>query len=197
MKLSERFTDALIYAAQLHVNQTRKGGEVPYISHLLGVASIALEYGANEDEAIAALLHDAVEDQGGAATREEIRRRFGDTVTQIVDGCTDADTTPKPPWRQRKEAYIAHIPQASASVRLVSAADKLHNVRSILKDYRLIQEAVWDRFQGGKNGTLWYYRTLLDTFRAIESNPVIDELERVVTELEELVHRVSNNQQIN
>jgi GTP pyrophosphokinase len=96
--------------------QTRKGGGVSLYSHLLGVASIALEYGANEDEAIAALLHDAVEDQGGAATREEIRRRFGDTVTQIVDGCTDADTTPKPPWRQRKEAYIAHIPQASASV---------------------------------------------------------------------------------
>lgn len=197
MKLSERFTDALTYATQLHANQTRKGGGVPYISHLLGVASIALEYGANEDEAIAALLHDAIEDQGGAPTREEIRRRFGDTVTQIVDGCTDADTTPKPPWRQRKEAYIAHIPQACASVRLVSAADKLHNVRSILKDYRLIQEAVWERFQGGKNGTLWYYRTLLDTFRAIESTPLIDELDRVVTELEEFVHRVSNNQQLN
>lgn len=197
MKLSERFTDALTYATQLHANQTRKGGGVPYISHLLGVASIALEYGANEDEAIAALLHDAIEDQGGAPTREEIRRRFGDTVTQIVDGCTDADTTPKPPWRQRKEAYIAHIPQACASVRLVSAADKLHNVRSILKDYRLIQEAVWERFQGGKNGTLWYYRTLLDTFRAIESTPLIDELERVVTELEELVRRATNNQQLN
>jgi GTP pyrophosphokinase len=197
MKLSERFTDALTYATQLHANQTRKGGGVPYISHLLGVASIVLEYGANEDEAIAPLLHDAVEDQGGAATREEIRRRFGDTVTQIVDGCTDADTTPKPPWRQRKEAYIAHIPQACASVRLVSAADKLHNVRSILKDYRLIQEAVWDRFQGGKNGTLWYYRTLLDTFRAIESTPLIDELERVVTELEELVRTATNNQQPN
>lgn len=197
MKLSERFTDALTYATQLHANQTRKGGEVPYISHLLGVASIALEYGANEDEAIAALLHDAIEDQGGAATREEIRRRFGDTVTQIVDGCTDTDTTPKPPWRQRKEAYIAHIPQASASVRLVSAADKLHNARSILKDYRLIKEALWDRFQGGKNGTLWYYRTLLDTFRAIESTPLIDELEWVVTELEELVRRATNNQQLN
>jgi GTP pyrophosphokinase len=197
MKLSERFTDALTYATQLHANQTRKGGGVPYISHLLGVASIALEYGANEDEAIAALLHDAIEDQGGAPTREEIRRRFGDTVTEIVDGCTDADTTPKPPWRQRKEAYIAHIPQACASVRLVSAADKLHNVRSILKDYRLIQEAVWERFQGGKNGTLWYYRTLLDTFRAIESTPLIDELERVVTELEELVRRATNNQQLN
>jgi GTP pyrophosphokinase len=197
MKLSERFTDALTYATQLHANQTRKGGGVPYISHLLGVASIALEYGANEDEAIAALLHDAIEDQGGAPTREEIRRRFGDTVTEIVDGCTDADTTPKPPWRQRKEAYIAHIPQACASVRLVSAADKLHNVRSILKDYRLIQEAVWERFQGGKNGTLWYYRTLLDTFRAIESTPLIDELERVVTELEQLVRRATNNQQLN
>ncbi|HEY9833744.1 MAG TPA: hypothetical protein V6D26_24550 [Stenomitos sp.] len=114
-----------------------------------------------------------------------------------MDGCTDADTTPKPPWRQRKEDYIAHIPQASTSVRLVSAADKLHNARSILKDYRLIQEAVWERFQGGKNGTLWYYRTLANTFRAVESTPLIDELERVVSELEELVDRVTNNQQLN
>ena len=160
MMFSERFTNALTFAAQLHATQTRKGGEVPYIAHLLGVASIALEYGANEDEAIAALLHDAIEDQGGAATREEIRRRFGDTVTEIVDGCTDSDTTPKPPWRQRKQAYIAHIPKASASVLLVSAADKLYNSWSILKDYRLIGDAVWERFQGGKDGTLWYYRSL-------------------------------------
>lgn len=194
MKLSDRFTDAFIYASQLHANQTRKGRGVPYIAHLLGVASIALEHGANEDEAIAALLHDAIEDQGGAATRAEIRRRFGDTVTAIVDGCTDTDITPKPPWRQRKEAYIAHISNASPSVRLVSSADKLYNARSILNDYRLLGDALWERFRGGKQGTLWYYRALVEAFRAVESTPLVDELERVVSELEQLVSAASIKQ---
>ena len=188
--LSERFTAALTYATQLHANQVRKGSGVPYITHLLGVASIALEYGANEDEAIAALLHDAIEDQGGAATREEIRRRFGDNVTAIVDGCTDSDTTPKPPWRQRKEAYIAHLATASHSVLLVSAADKLYNTRSILKDYRIVGESVWERFQGGgKEGTLWYYRSLVIAFYQTGTTPLIEELERVVSELEMLVFK--------
>jgi GTP pyrophosphokinase len=196
MMLSKRFTDALTFATQLHTNQTRKGGKVPYIAHLLGVASIALEHGANEDEAIAALLHDAIEDQGGAATREEIRRRFGDIVTEIVDGCTDSDTTPKPPWRQRKEAYIAHIPKASASVLLVSASDKLYNARSILNDYRLIGENVWERFHGGKDGTLWYYRAVLEAFRSTGSTPLFDELERVVSELESLVSSSTNDKQL-
>ncbi|MFM7406427.1 MAG: HD domain-containing protein [Cuspidothrix sp.] len=185
--LSARFTQALVYAHELHATQKRKAGNIPYISHLLGVASIALEYGANEDEAIAALLHDAVEDQGGAATREEIRRRFGDHVTAIVDGCTDADTTPKPPWKQRKEAYIAHIATASPSVLLVSAADKLHNARSILQDYRIVGEAVWDRFQGGKEGTIWYYRSLTNAFSQNQFTPLVAELERVVSELENLL----------
>jgi GTP pyrophosphokinase len=194
MMLSERFTNALTFAAHLHAAQTRKGGGVPYIAHLLGVTSIALENGANEDEAIAALLHDAVEDQGGAATREEIRRRFGDTVTEIVDGCTESDETPKPPWLQRKEAYIAQISTASASVRLVSAADKLYNARSILNDYRLIGDAVWERFQGGKSGTLWYYRSLVEAFRTTEFIPVLNELERVVNELESLVSTSTNSE---
>ncbi|MBW4476701.1 MAG: HD domain-containing protein [Tolypothrix brevis GSE-NOS-MK-07-07A] len=182
--LSERFTEALTYATQLHANQVRKGSGIPYIAHLLGVASIALEYGANEDEAIAALLHDTIEDQGGAATREEIRRRFGDNVTAIVDGCTDSDTTPKPPWRQRKEAYIAHICTASPSVLLVSGADKLYNAQSIRKDYRVLGESVWERFKGGKEGTLWYYRSLVDAFYKTGSIPMIWELERVVSEIE-------------
>jgi (p)ppGpp synthase/HD superfamily hydrolase len=184
--LSERFTTALTYATQLHAQQVRKGSGVPYIAHLLGVASIALEHGANEDEAIAALLHDAIEDQGGAATREEIRRRYGDNVTAIVDGCTDADSIPKPPWRQRKEAYIAHILTASSSVRLVSAADKLYNAQSILKDYRIVGESLWERFQGGRTGTLWYYRSLVDAFKKTEVTPLVEELERVVLELEML-----------
>ena len=173
--LSSRFTEALTYATKLHSNQVRKGSGVPYIAHLLGVTSIALEYGANEDEAIAALLHDAIEDQGGEATRAEIRRRFGDTVTEIVDGCTDAETIPKPPWRERKEAYIAHIFNASSSELLVSCADKLHNARSILNDYRVLGEAVWERFKGGKEGTLWYYRSLVEAFRQTGSTPLLDE----------------------
>lgn len=184
--LTQRFTEALTYATELHAKQIRKGSGVPYISHLLGVASIALEHGANEDEAIAALLHDAIEDQGGAATREEICRRFGDIVTEIVDGCTDTDITPKPPWRQRKETYIAHIPTASASVRLVSCADKLHNARSILNDYRILGDSLWERFKGGKEGTLWYYRSMVEAFRIAGSTPLVEELERVVVEVEKL-----------
>lgn len=184
--LSEKFTEALTFATELHATQKRKGSGVPYIAHLLGTASIALEYGANEAEAIAALLHDAIEDQGGTPTREAIRRRFGDAITAIVDGCTDADTIPKPPWRQRKEAYIAHIPTASASVRLVTAADKLYNARSVLKDYRVLGEELWQRFAGGKAGTLWYYRALVEALRAAASTPLVEELDRVVTEIEQL-----------
>ena len=184
--LSPRFTDALVYASRLHAAHTRKGGDIPYISHLMAVTAIVLEHGGGEDEAIAALLHDAVEDQGGAATREEIRRRFGERVAAIVDGCTDADTIPKPPWRQRKEAYVSHVGTASPSVRLVSSADKLHNARAILADYRLLGDALWDRFTGGRDGTLWYYRALVDAFRAAEATSLVEELERTVRELERL-----------
>jgi (p)ppGpp synthase/HD superfamily hydrolase len=186
MQLSDRFTEALTFATQLHATQIRKGSGTPYIAHLLGVASIVLEYGGDEDEAIAALLHDAIEDQGGAQARSEIRRRFGDRVTEIVDGCTDSDTEPKPPWRQRKEAYIAHIPNASKSVRLVSAADKLYNARSILKDYQLLGDSLWGRFTGGKEGSLWYYRAIVNAFGQRESHPLVDELDRVVGELEKI-----------
>jgi len=186
LKLSARFEEALTYAARLHAGQLRKGTKIPYVAHLLSVASIALRHGADEDEAIAALLHDAVEDQGGAATREEIRRRFGENVARIVDGCTDTDVTPKPPWKPRKEAYIAHVREAPPSVRLVSAADKLDNARAILADYRLVGEALWKRFTGGKAGTLWYYRSLVRTFRETGSSPLVDELDRVVSEIERL-----------
>jgi GTP pyrophosphokinase len=187
MPLTARFEEALAFAAHLHANQVRKGSSVPYVAHLLGVASLALEHGADEDEAIAALLHDAIEDQGGATAREEIRRRFGDAVTAIVDGCTDADVTPKPPWRGRKEAYIARIAGESPSVRLVSAADKVHNARATLADYRAVGESLWTRFQGGRDGTLWYYRALVDAFRQAGATPLTEELDRVVSELERLV----------
>ena len=186
MVLSQRFTEALVWATELHQTQVRKGSGVPYIAHLLGVTSEALEYGATEDEAIAALLHDAIEDCGGGAIAVEIRRRFGDGVAEIVEGCTDTDQTPKPPWRSRKEAYIAHLQTASPSVRLVSAADKLYNARSILKDYRLVGEEIWQRFTGGREGSLWYYRAVVDTLTAIDDRAIVQELERVVQELERL-----------
>ncbi len=186
MKLSGRFEEALVFAARLHAGQTRKGTSIPYIAHLLAVTSIILESGGNEDEAIAALLHDAIEDQGGASTREEIRRRFGNTVVEIVNGCTDADVIPKPPWRARKEAYVAHIREAPASVRLVSAADKLHNARAVLADYRELGNSLWNRFNGGKEGTLWYYRSLVDAFHEAGLTPLIEELDRVVSEIEYL-----------
>ncbi|MEN6615781.1 MAG: HD domain-containing protein [Syntrophorhabdus sp.] len=185
--LGRRFEDAFLYAAKLHARQVRKGSGVPYIAHLIGVASIALEYGADEDEAIAALLHDAIEDQGGTKTRQGILDRFGKRVADIVEGCTDADTQPKPPWKERKEAYIAHIKDALPSVHLVSCSDKLHNARTILKDFRVHGEALWERFKGGKDGTLWYYRALSDSFRAVYPTPLSEELERVVAELERLV----------
>ncbi len=187
MQLSPRFSEALVFAHELHAKQIRKGSGVPYIAHLLGVASLALEYGATEDEAIAALLHDAIEDQGGASTREKIRARFGDNVTAIVDGCTDSDAIPKPPWQERKEAYLKHLQTGSASVRLVSAADKLYNARSILKDYRILGDELWSRFHGKKEGTLWYYRALVNSFLAGEVTPIIKELARVISELESLV----------
>jgi (p)ppGpp synthase/HD superfamily hydrolase len=187
MELSTRFDDALIFATRLHAKQIRKGSGIPYISHLLAVAALVLEYGGNEDEAIAGLLHDAIEDQGGEATRQVIQQKFGQVVVDIVNGCTDADTIPKPSWRPRKEAYIAHLHYASPSVLLVSAADKLHNTRSILGDYRVVGEELWQRFKAGKEGTLWYYRALLTVYQTHEMTPLIMELERVVTEMEAVV----------
>ena len=151
----------------------------------MGVAAIVLEQGGTENQAIGALLHDAVEDQD--VTVEEIRERFNDEVAEIVEGCTDADTKPKPPWRERKEKYIAHLSEAGPSVWPVAAADKLYNARNILDDYRNVGESLWERFTGEKDGTLWYYRTLAKTFREIYPSPLTDELGRVVSELEKLV----------
>jgi (p)ppGpp synthase/HD superfamily hydrolase len=186
MSLSSQFTDALVYAARLHARQRRKVSGVPYVTHLLGVAAIVLQHGGNEDEAIAALLHDAVEDQGGRPTLEDIRGRFGDTVAQIVEACSDADVQPKPPWRPRKEAALEHLAHATPSVRLVKAADKLDNCRSLVQDYRLHGEAIWSHFRGGRDGTLWYYRTGVQVLRQAGATPLVDELDRAVTELERI-----------
>jgi GTP pyrophosphokinase len=184
---STRFVGALGWAAELHAGQTRKGTNVPYIAHLLGVSSNAIEYGGGEDEAIAALLHDAPEDCGGKPMLEDIRTRFGDAVAGIVEACTDTFEDPKPEWIVRKAQYVAHLDAASPAARLVSASDKLYNASAILKDYRIIGEAVFERFKESKWHVLWYYRSLASKFLAIENNELNRELRRVVEELEGLV----------
>jgi (p)ppGpp synthase/HD superfamily hydrolase len=183
---TNRFEAALIYALHLHADQKRKGTTIPYISHLLAVAALVLEDGGNEDEAIAALLHDAIEDQGGEPVRQEIRRRFGDKVVQIVDACTDTDQTPKPPWLERKKQHLEHLRGASPEILRVSAADKLHNARAVLADLRRHGTAAWGRFNGGREGTLWYYRRLVQIFRESGPSFLVEELDRVVSELERL-----------
>ena len=186
MPLSDRFSEALVFGCRLHADQRRKVFGEPYVAHLLAVAALVLEHGADEDEAIAALLHDAIEDQGGPAAREQIRRRFGPRVEAIVDGCTDTDTTPKPPWRQRKEAFLARLADAAPSVRLVTAADKLDNARSLVRAYRKLGESLWTHFRGGREGTLWYHRAVTDTLLHIERTELVDELDRTVAELERM-----------
>ena len=199
--LSDKFNDALVYAARLHRDQPRKGKDIPYIGHLLGVASLVLESGGDEEMAIAGLLHDAVEDQGGQPRLEEIRKLFGAKVARIVHGCTDSheiDPDCKAPWCERKEKYIAHVAhKADQEVRLVTAADKVHNARAILSDHYELGDVVFDRFSGKKQGTLWYYRALVDAFGAAEARDhhpadaaargrkrLLEELSRVVDELE-------------
>lgn len=186
MMLTERFARAFELALSLHAGQTRKGTDIPYISHLISVAALVMENGGDEDQAIAGLLHDAVEDSGGLATLAMIRGQFGERVAEIVDGCTDSYLLPKPPWRARKEEYLAHLASSRPEIRLVSLADKLHNARSLVYDARRYGPAVWDRFNGGKTGSLWYYRALADFFVKTDPSPMADELERVVSELERL-----------
>ncbi len=184
--LSDRFERALVYATRLHAKQMRKGSRVPYVSHLLAVAGLVLEHGGSEDQAIAALLHDAVEDQGGQKTLAVIRRRFGPAVADIVLACSDTDVVPKPPWRPRKEAYLAHLRRSSAAVRLVSAADKVHNARSTVSDLRLHGARVWRRFHAGPDEQLWYYRSLVTIFRRLGPRPLGQELQRAVSEMQKL-----------
>jgi len=186
LKLGRRFQRAFEFAAEKHRKQTRKASTIPYIAHLMGVASLVLEAGGDEDMAIAAFLHDVVEDCGGAAMLKEVRRRFGKRVAHIVDGCTDAYETPKPPWKERKVSYIDRLKREDSDTRLVSAADKLNNIRSILSDYRALGESVWTRFNGGREGTLWYYRTLRDEFLRSKPNRVTLDFDIAVRELESL-----------
>jgi (p)ppGpp synthase/HD superfamily hydrolase len=186
-KLTSRFEEALVFAAQKHRGQTRKKTEVPYLAHLLSVAALVLEAGGDEDLAIAALLHDVVEDCGGAPMLEEVRRHFGPRVAHVVEGCTDNAGPPKPSWRVRKEEYLRHLHLADEDVRLVSAADKLHNLRSVVTGYRHAGEAVFQRFAGKRDGTLWYYRALTEEFRRGKRNGLVDDLERAMEELDQLL----------
>lgn len=182
--LTGKFDEALVYAMELHRRQPRKGTGVPYVSHLLSVAALVLEHGGTEEQAIAALLHDAVEDQGGKPTAEAIRARFGNLVADIVDGCTDTDVFPKPPWRERKEAYLARVRSEPAHVRLVSAADKLHNARTMVTDLRILGPSLWNRFNASRDETLWYLGALVEAFREAGTAPIVEELARAVAELE-------------
>ncbi len=168
-KLGPRFDEAFRYATNKHAEQTRKKTDVPYISHLMSVAALVLEAGGDEDQTIAALLHDVVEDCGGEPVLEEVRQRFGDRVANIVEGCTDTYTIPKLPWKQRKLDHLEVLRRADEDIRLVSAADKLHNVRTILADYRTEGDRVWERFSGRRDGTLWYYRAVLDVLPELET----------------------------
>ena len=186
-----RFEDALVYAHKIHQGQIRKSSGIPYVAHVLGVAAIAMEYGANEDEAIGALLHDAAEDGGGEETLAEIRAKFDDAVADIVLGCSDSlvqNPEEKLPWRERKEGYLAHLEHASGSVCLVSAADKLHNVRAIIRDYREQGEDIWERFQGRRDGTLWYYDEVADALLRRYRASITRDLRREVDELLDLTH---------
>jgi (p)ppGpp synthase/HD superfamily hydrolase len=182
--LGERFEQALVLTHRLHQVQVRKGLKVPYISHLMSVAALVLEDGGDEDEAIAALLHDAVEDQGGAATRELIRAQFGDRVAAIIDGCTELQRQPKPPWQERKTQHLARLVGASPAVCRVTLADKLHNVRSLLADYQTLGEDLWDRFGGGREGTLWYYQQIVAVMEPQVSGTLIKALTQSVQQLQ-------------
>lgn len=184
----DQYHAALAYTAQLHRTQMRKGSEIPYITHLMSTSSLVIEYGGDQDQAIAGLLHDAIEDQaesrgGVAALSAEISQRFGPEVLRIVMACTDAVTTPKPPWRARKEAYIAHLRKLDARAALVSSADKLHNARSILADFRREGDAVFERFTASKAKTLWYYSELAGVFLDHFPGPLSDEVWRTVESL--------------
>lgn len=189
VRLGPRFHDAFQFAAEKHKSQTRKGKTVPYLAHLMSVAGIVLEFGGDEDCAIAGLLHDLVEDCGGRPLLRQIDGKFGPRVARIVEGCTDAFEDPKPPWRQRKEEYLERVRTEDLDTRFVSACDKLDNARSVLRDYRKDGESIWQRFNGGREGTLWYYRALADVFHQPPVSNVASELSLVVNELEQLTRR--------
>lgn len=186
-----RLSEAVTYGLAIHAEQIRKGSGIPYIGHLLGVASLVLEAGGDEDQAIAGMLHDAIEDVG-AEQEAEIKARFGGRVARIVRACTDADTQPKPPWRARKEAYIEHLEHADRDALLVSCSDKVHNSRAIVTDLRTLGPVMFNRFTGGAHGTLWYYSELAAVFERRLPGPLSRELNEAVAEMQRLAgHQVN------
>lgn len=189
--LTDRFDRALLYATHVHGGQVRKGTSTPYVAHLMAVSATVLEYGGNEDLAIAALLHDSVEDQGGKARLEDVRNRFGERVARVVAACSDslADTArgeAKADWQMRKESYLTHLDTADEDVLRVSLADKVHNARAILRDLRKpeVGDTVWSRFSQPREKTLWYYRGLADKFRERWPGQLADELHEIVEVLQ-------------
>ena len=184
--LGPRFDDAFAYAARLHAAQKKKGTPTPYLAHLMSVTALVLDDGGTEDEAIAALLHDAVEDQGGRERLDEIRARFGASVAAIVEGCSDSFTTPKPPWFERKRAYVEHARHLDGPTLRVSAADKVTNATAILRDWHKVGNRVWERFNASRDEMLWYYGALVEAFRVSGGGPLAEELARVVRELKAL-----------
>ncbi len=184
-RLSEKFDEALKFASSAHREQTRKGTTIPYITHLMAVASIVGENGGDEELMIAALLHDSMEDQG--ISHDEIKKHFGERVAGVVEACSDSFTKPKPPWRERKEKHIAHLRKANSDVRLVSAADKIHNANSILSDFRKEGVTVWKRFNAGPKEILWYYESVVEALRDGWYHPLIDELAETVKKLAKIV----------
>ncbi len=192
MTFSPKLAEAFRLAHELHHGQCRRGSEVPYITHLMAVAAIVGEHGGGEDQVVAGLLHDAVEDQGGQQTLELIRSQFGSRVAVLVEGCSDTDVQPKPPWLERKRAFVAAMRHADPQLRLIIAADKLHNTQTILRDLDAVGETVWKRFKGGKEGTLWYYQQMFDALSDGWSHPILDEigftLKRLVRKANALEH---------
>ncbi|MGI0495599.1 HD domain-containing protein [Alkalinema pantanalense CENA528] len=178
--LSDRFPQALTYAHQLHAQQYRKGSKIPYISHLLSVAALVLEDGGDEDSAIAALLHDAIEDQGGATTREVIRQQFGDRVTHLIDTCTESDITPKPPWKHRKTQYLEQLKTASDDAIRIILADKLHNARSIHRDLQTHPDQTWQKFNASPSDIRWFYQSCLTILQQRSQSPMVKELQQIL-----------------
>ena len=184
--LTDRFTTACKLAFTLHRDQQRKATGTPYIAHLMSVSALVLEHGGNEDQAIAALLHDAVEDAGGLDTLNTIQAEFGQHVAELVDGCTDSYTQPKAAWKARKVAYLDKLLGASDEVKLISLADKVHNARSILRDLQINGENAWEKFTGKKVGTLWYYQSLAEIFQESPYSSLSNELTYLVGKIQAL-----------
>lgn len=194
MSLSSKYLDALAFASHLHHAQKRKGTQTPYVTHLMAVSTLVMEYGGDEHQAIAGLLHDAIEDQaenfGGAdKLRGEINQRYGPEVLRIVEACSDTDVVPKPPWKARKRAYLVHLAKVDGRVALVSCCDKIHNARSIIADHRVIGDKIFDRFSASKSDTLWYYGALSRTYLQRHAMPAADEFAATVQVLRRLARR--------